>query len=56
MGYKMLNLAIKKNSIKTNLYAIVKKNNEASKKIFKKLGFLLFKKDQKRGLVYYSKK
>jgi len=56
VGYKMLNLAIKKNSIKTNLYAIVKKNNEASKKIFKKLGFLLFKKDQKRGLVYYSKK
>jgi RimJ/RimL family protein N-acetyltransferase len=56
VGYKMLNLAIKKNSIKTNLYAIVKKNNEASKKIFKKLGFFLFKKDQKRGLVYYSKK
>ena len=56
VGYKMLNLAIKKNSFKTNLYAIVKKNNEASKKIFKKLGFLLFKKDQKCGLVYYSKK
>lgn len=56
VGYKMLNLAIKKNSIKTNLCAIVKKDNEASKKIFIKLGFLLFKKDQKRGLFYYLKK
>lgn len=56
VGYKMLNLAIKKNSTKTNLFAIVKKNNEPSKKIFKKLGFLLFKIDQKRGLFYYLKK
>ena len=56
IGYKMLKLAIKKNSLKTPLYAVVRKNNIASNKIFKKLGFTLFKKDQKSILQYYLKK
>ena len=51
----MLDIAIKKNPYKTPLFAIVRKKNEASNKIFKKLGFLLLKKDQKRDLNYFSK-
>ena len=51
----MLDIALKKNSYKTPLFAIVKKKNEASNKIFQKLGFSLLKEDQKRDLNYFSK-
>jgi len=56
VGFSMLNLALKKNIFKTPIYAIVKKNNEASNKIFKKLGFILSKNYQKNNFIYYLKK
>ena len=55
VGYKMLYMALKKNFYKTPIYAIVKKNNEASNKIFKKLGFVLLKNYMKNNLIYYLK-
>ena len=55
-GLQMLNLALKKNSFKTPVYATVKKNNIPSNKIMKKLGFLIEKKKQKDDLIYYYKK
>ena len=51
----MLYMALKKNFYKTPIYAIVKKNNEASNKIFKKLGFVLLKNYMKNNLIYYLK-
>tara|TARA_B100000902_G_scaffold399197_1_gene468926 strand:- start:3729 stop:5204 length:1476 start_codon:yes stop_codon:yes gene_type:complete len=55
IGYKMLKLALKKRIFKTRLYAVVKKNNEVSVKIFKKLGFIYLKNHQKRNFIYYLK-
>ena len=55
-GYSMLSLALKKNIFNTPIYAIVKKNNEASNKIFKKLGFILLRNYQKNNFIYYLKK
>ena len=55
VGYKMLNMALKKNFYKTPIYATVKKNNEASNKIFKKLGFILLKNYLKNNFIYYLK-
>ena len=52
----MLSLALKKNIFNTPIYAIVKKNNEASNKIFKKLGFILLRNYQKNNFIYYLKK
>ena len=51
----MLDIALKKNSYKTPLFAIVRKKNKASNKIFQKLGFSLLKEDRKRDLIYFSK-
>jgi len=56
IGYKMLNLAFRKNLFKTPLYAIVKKSNEASNNIFRKLGFEILKNYQKNNFIYYLKK
>ena len=55
IGFKMLDMALKKNSYKTPLFAIVRKKNDASSKIFQKLGFSLLKEDRKRDLIYFSK-
>ena len=52
----MLRLAIKLKVFNTDLYALVKKNNEFSKKIFKKLGFLEINIDKvKNSIVFYKK-
>ena len=56
IGYKMLNLAFRKNLFKTPLYAIVKKSNEASNNIFRKLGFEILKNYQKNNFIYCLKK
>jgi L-amino acid N-acyltransferase YncA len=55
MGYQMLNRAFKNSFFKTSLYAVVKKNNEASNKIFTKLGFVSLKNYQKNNFIYYLK-
>jgi len=55
MGYQMLNRALKNSFFKTPLYAVVRKNNEASNKIFIKLGFVILKNYQKNYFIYYLK-
>ena len=55
VGYRMLKLAIEKNIFKTPLYAVVNKDNIASNKIFKKLGFSLQVNEHKHGFFYYFK-
>ena len=56
IGFNMLRLAIKLKVFNTDLYALVKKNNEFSKKIFKKLGFLEINIDKvKNSIVFYKK-
>jgi len=55
IGFLMLNSALKKKFFKGPLYAIVKKHNHASNKIFKKLGFELIKTDKKNKNIYYLK-
>ena len=55
IGFLMLNSALKIKFFKGPLYAIVKKHNHASNKIFKKLGFELIKTDKKNKNIYYLK-
>ena len=55
MGYQMLNRALKNSFFKTSLYAVVRKNNEASYKIFIKLGFVILKNYKKNNFIYYLK-
>ena len=51
----MINLALKKKICRTEVYALVKKNNYFSKKIFRKLGFKLVKIEQQKKFIYHFK-
>ena len=55
IGFEMINLALKKRICRTEAYAIVRKNDYASKKIFRKLGFKLVKIDQQKKFIYHLK-
>ena len=54
IGYKMLKLALKK-IFKTRLYAVVKKNNEVSIKIFKIRFYLPKKSSKKKFYLLFEK-
>ena len=55
IGYKMIKLALEKFYLKRPIYAIVKKKNIASKKIFEKLSFEKIKTNQNHTVTYLKK-